>query len=79
MSDPMSQLLPHLMEIKGQVGAITAKLEDLSDRLPSHESRITSLEHDRVAVKAKAGFAGALAGIVATIAAWVINHLVKSP
>lgn len=79
MSDPISQLLPHLMEIKGQMGAALAKLEDLSERIPDHEQRINSLEHDRTAVKARAGFAGAVAGMGATVIAWVVNHLVKSP
>ena len=57
-TDPM----PHLLEIKSQLGSIEAQLVHINSQLPDHGERISSLEHVNTARTAKASFAGALAG-----------------
>jgi hypothetical protein len=63
-TDPM----PHLLEIKGQLGSIQAQLQAVTAEIPSHSNRITSLEHDRITRDTRSGMIGAAtAGLVSAI------------
>lgn len=66
----MSDLLPHIMEMKESIARMETKLEDLPER-------VTKLEHAHTDLKARASTAGVISGAFFSLIAWVAGHLWK--